>query len=64
MEIKSITILKGQGHTDEIILHTDLPSPFSCQDEACFEMECPQESALDYVRGNFPGVHIGLILPY
>ena len=66
LNIKSVTILKRKGFTDEITVITDLPSPFICAPEhmnlkCALKFETPRGRGIAYVEKHFPNITTKII---
>lgn len=62
MIIRKITVLQRPGFTDEIMLETDLPSPFpQMQYAANLKMATVKGLGIKYAQNNFPGITIEVI---
>jgi len=50
------------GHTDAVLLHTNLPSPFTQIDRLLtLKFEAPRRSGVKFVEKHFPGVELKIV---
>lgn len=56
MDIKKIVVLIRRYHTDEVFIHTDLPSPFPLEvqkEDLTIKFEVQKGQGIEYVRRHF-----------
>ena len=59
INITNITILTGRSGTDQVVLHTDLPSPYPAEvsdQPLTLDFNVAADKGLEYVQKNFPDV--------